>query len=155
MGAGVKLVGETGQALARIVAQAAEVSGVMGEIASSAQEQATGLAEANTAVNQMDQVTQQNAVMVEQSTAASRALAQETEHLARLTGRFRLGQGEGHAPAPNVEPLRRPAPGRPVPRPKTATALKIVAQGSRGRDALRKTASSDMAAAGTDSWEEF
>ena len=159
VGSGVKLVGETGEALSRIVAQVAEVSGVVGEIASSAQEQATGLAEVNTAVNQMDQVTQQNAAMVEQSTAASHALARETEQLAQLTGRFRLGQGEGHAPALNVEPLRRPAPGRPVPRPKAAAALKVVAQGGRGRDgaAVRTPAPAAPAApaVGGQDWEEF
>ena len=156
VGSGVKLVGETGEALSRIVAQVAEVSGVVGEIASSAQEQATGLAEVNTAVNQMDQVTQQNAAMVEQSTAAAHALAQETQELARLTSRFQLGQGED-TPASNVEPLRRQTASKPVPRPKAATALRVVAQDGRGRDnvAPPKAAPSDMAAAGTDSWEEF
>ena len=156
VGAGVKLVGETGEALSRIVAQVAEVSGVVGEIASSAQEQATGLAEVNTAVNQMDQVTQQNAAMVEESTAASHSLAQETQELARLTSRFQLGQEEDHAPASNVGPLRRPPPGTPAPRPKAA-ALKLVARGGRGRgtNAPPKPAPSNMTAAGADSWEEF
>ena len=158
VGSGVKLVGETGDALSRIVAQVAEVSGVVGEIASSAQEQATGLAEVNTAVNQMDQVTQQNAAMVEQSTAASHALARETEQLAQLTGRFQLGQ-EGHAPASIVEPLRRTPAGKPVLRPKAATALKLVAQSSRGRDgaAVRTPAPATVAApaANGQDWEEF
>ena len=162
VGSGVKLVGETGDALSRIVAQVAEVSGVVGEIAASAGEQATGLAEVNTAVNQMDQVTQQNAAMVEQSTAASHALARETEELARLTGHFRLGQGEGHALAPNVEPPRRPVSGRPVPRPKAAAVLKVVAQGGRNRDgaavrtpALAAPAVPAASAAGGQGWEEF
>ena len=154
VGSGVKLVGETGEALSRIVAQVAEVSGVVGEIASSAQEQATGLAEVNTAVNRMDQVTQQNAAMVEQSTAASHALAQETAELARLTGRFQLGEEEGHAPASNIEPLRRPAH-TASPRPAKAVPLKVGNRGGRDAGALRKPVPSDMAAAGADSWEEF
>lgn len=58
---GVDLVGQTGKALERIVTQVADINGVVVEIAASAKEQATGLAEVNTAVNQMDQVTQQNA----------------------------------------------------------------------------------------------
>ncbi len=156
VGSGVKLVGETGDALSRIVAQVAEVSGVVGEIASSAQEQATGLAEVNTAVNQMDQVTQQNAAMVEQSTAASHALAQEAEELARLTSRFQLGR-EGHASASNVEPLRHPAKAAPRPA-KSATAFKVVAQGGRGRDGgARKSASATVAVSAADEqgWEEF
>ena len=66
-------------------------------IAASAHEQATGLAEVNTAVNQMDQFTQQNAAMVEQSTAASHSLSQETDELVRLTSRFSLEPGERRA----------------------------------------------------------
>ena len=58
VGSGVKLVDETGQALTRIVTQVGEVAHIVSEIASAAQEQATGLQEVNTAVNQMDQVTQ-------------------------------------------------------------------------------------------------
>ena len=150
VGSGVKLVGETGEALSRIVAQVAEVSGVVGEIASSAQEQATGLAEVNTAVNQMDQVTQQNAAMVEQSTAASHALARETEELTQLTGRFQLGQGEGNTLV--VEPLRRTPAGKPASRPKAATALKLVAQGGRDRDSAVRT---PAPAADGQGWEEF
>jgi methyl-accepting chemotaxis protein len=88
---GVKLVGETGRALDRIAAQVAKVNDLVGEIAASAQEQSTGLNQVNTAVNQMDQVTQQNAAMVEQSTAASHSLAGEAEALARLVGRFQIG----------------------------------------------------------------
>ncbi len=88
---GVSLVGETGKALERIVEQVAEITGVVAEIAASAQEQATGLAQVNTAVNQMDQLTQQNAAMVEQSTAASHTLAGEAEELVTLIGRFDLG----------------------------------------------------------------
>lgn len=72
---GVELVGETGRALTQIAERVVGVDGIIIEIASAAQEQATGLAEVNTAVNQMDQVTQQNAAMVEQSTAATYSVA--------------------------------------------------------------------------------
>ncbi len=89
---GVKLVSETGQALGRIVTQVMQLSGLVAELAASAKEQATGLGEVNSAVNQMDQVTQQNAAMVEQSTAASHSLAEEAEELARLVGQFRIGE---------------------------------------------------------------
>ncbi len=120
---GVAYVGQTGEALAAIMAQVAEIDGIVGEIASSAQEQATGLDQVNTAVNQMDQVTQQNAAMVEESTAASHALAQETGELGRLIGVFRLG-GEAPearpAPAPLARLPRRPASAAPVPALRTA-----------------------------------
>ena len=108
---GVKLVGETGQSLARIVAQVSELNGVVAEIAASAAEQATGLAQVNTAVNQMDQVTQQNAAMVEETTAASHSLARETEQLFVLIGRFRVAEKAGGAiEAVPAQSRRRAAP---------------------------------------------
>jgi methyl-accepting chemotaxis protein len=90
--AGVKLVNETGNALARIAKQVARLSRLVTEIAASAQEQAAGLKEVNLAVTQMDQVTQQNAAMVEQSTAASHSLASEASELAQLIGEFQVGE---------------------------------------------------------------
>ena len=87
---GVALVGATGEALNRIAGQVAAINGVVSDIAASAHEQATGLHQVNTAVGQMDHVTQQNAAMVEQSTAASHGLTQESLELARLIARFRL-----------------------------------------------------------------
>ncbi|MBW4024579.1 MAG: HAMP domain-containing protein [Proteobacteria bacterium] len=89
---GVKLVGETGQALTRLGERVARLSGLVTEIAASAQEQATGLHQVNSAVNQMDQVTQQNAAMVEQATAASHGLSREAEALAQLVARFSIGE---------------------------------------------------------------
>ena len=89
---GVKLVGETGKALGQIVEQVTRLSSLISDIAASAQEQATGLSEVNTAVNHMDQVTQQNAAMVEETTAASYNLDKEASELAQLIGQFRIGQ---------------------------------------------------------------
>jgi methyl-accepting chemotaxis protein len=87
---GVRLVGETGRTLERIVGQVVRLSQLVDDIAASAQEQATGLAEVNTAVNAMDQVTQQNAAMVEQATAASHSLAAQAVQLAEMVGQFQL-----------------------------------------------------------------
>ncbi len=88
---GGKLVGESGAALERIVAQLAEISAAVSDIATATERQAVSLAEVNTAVGALDQVTQQNAAMVEQTTAASRGLANEAEELTRLIGRFEVG----------------------------------------------------------------
>jgi methyl-accepting chemotaxis protein len=88
---GVASVDETGQALAHILSQVETIGQVIGDIAVSAQEQSTGLAEINIAVAEMDLVTQQNAAMVEQTTSATHSLAHETEELSRETGRFRIG----------------------------------------------------------------
>ncbi|ESR22926.1 Methyl-accepting chemotaxis protein [Lutibaculum baratangense AMV1] len=89
---GVDLVGRTGESLERIVAQVAEINGIVAGISASSQEQSLALAEVNTAVNQMDQVTQQNAAMVEEATAAAHSLASETEGLVEAVGRFSLGR---------------------------------------------------------------
>jgi len=89
---GVSLVGETGEALGRIIAGVQDINRIVAEIAASAAEQSTGLQQVNTAVNQMDQATQQNAAMVEESTAASHALSNEARELGRLVQRFRLAE---------------------------------------------------------------
>ena len=100
VGSGVRLVRETQTALDGIVSQAGRIDGLVAEIAASAQEQSTGLHQINAAVNQMDQATQQNAAMVEQTTAASHRLAEEAEGLARLVSMFRID-------APADAPSRR------------------------------------------------
>ena len=142
--AGVKLVGETGEALSRIVTQVAEVSGVVDEIAASASEQASGLAEINTAVNHMDQATQQNAAMVEKSTAASHALAQDTGQLAEFTGRFQLGPQDEHK---NAKPSPSTSVRRTHPKPPVA---------ARRPAPLKLAQQSNLAvAAKQDDWEEF
>ena len=105
---GVRLVGETGTALGRIVAQVDQLNGLVREIAASAQEQSTGLGEVNSAVNQMDQVTQQNAAMVEQATAASHSLETEADTLGQLVGQFQIG---GRAAVPAIAaPVRNALP---------------------------------------------
>lgn len=88
--AGVRLVGQTGTALGRIVEQVQRLNVLIAGIDAFAREQATGLTEVHDAVNQMDQATQQNAAMVEQAAAASHSLAGEAEALAKLTGQFKI-----------------------------------------------------------------
>ncbi len=106
---GVSLVDQTGQALERIVDQVARINGVVGEIAASAKEQATGLEEVNVAVIQMDQVTQQNAAMVEESTAASHSLAREADTLSRMMEQFRVDAGAVAAGQASADRGRRAA----------------------------------------------
>ncbi len=129
---GVGLVGETGEALQRIVAHVDEVAQQVSEIAMSAKEEATGIAEVNTAVNQMDQVTQQNAAMVQETTAASRMLAEQTEELFDLVSRFRVSESAEAAPAARAAaaPIQAEAPVARTPVAKTyktvgATALAV------------------------------
>jgi methyl-accepting chemotaxis protein len=91
---GVTLVGETGEALQRILAQVNDINHVVEAIAVGAKEQSRGLDEVNTAIGQMDQVTQQNAAAAEESTAASRTMSNETAQLAALVGQFHVGGAE-------------------------------------------------------------
>lgn len=105
---GVDLVAETGRYFERIAAQISDIATVVSEIAGGAEQQVTALQEINVAVNQIDQVTQQNAAMAEEATAASHALAQEATDLNGLLGRFHLAQAglpQSHrnARVPNLE----------------------------------------------------
>lgn len=95
---GVALVAQTGKSLDRIVDQVVEANKVVVEIANGAREQATGLAEVNTAVAQMDQFTQQNAAMVEETTAASHGLKNDIERLSISVRAFDLGEAPIEAP---------------------------------------------------------
>ncbi|MCA0343293.1 MAG: methyl-accepting chemotaxis protein, partial [Proteobacteria bacterium] len=98
---GVSLVDETGAALEAIVREVQEINGHVNAIVLAAREQSTGLQEINTAVNTMDQGTQQNAAMVEEQTAASHGLAGEAAALSALLAQFKLGSGgAGYAATP-------------------------------------------------------
>ncbi|MFC3162426.1 HAMP domain-containing methyl-accepting chemotaxis protein [Ciceribacter thiooxidans] len=139
---GVKLVRDTGVALQAISGFITEMNQHMDSIATAAKEQSIGLAEVNTAVNSMDQTTQQNAAMVEQSTAASSSLAMETAKLRELISQFRLAAG-GRAVSTAQRPAMAAAPAaRPAARPLAAPAPK--AAPVRGNTALA-----------VDDWEEF
>ena len=94
---GVRLVSDTGRGLEDIVGLVEQVNVQMDEIATAAQEQSTGIAEVNSAVNHMDQATQKNAAMVEQLNAAGSGLSQESDMLQRILADFRLDDGHGHA----------------------------------------------------------
>ncbi|WP_081718529.1 methyl-accepting chemotaxis protein [Lutibaculum baratangense] len=94
---GAGLVGESGDALGRIVERVVLLDGLIAEISRSAEEQSTGLGEISSAVNQMDQVTQQNAAMVEQTSAASESLSREAQRLAKLIEAFKVGGARASA----------------------------------------------------------
>ena len=98
---GVKLVRDAGNALNSISEFITQINGQMNQIASSANEQATGLSEINQAINEMDRTTQQNAAMVEESTAAVASLADEAVKLRELISQFRVETRSEDAGAPS------------------------------------------------------
>jgi methyl-accepting chemotaxis protein len=103
VGEGVDLVGQTSEALRGIVDKVGAIDSLVDEIAASANEQASALGQVNVAVNQLDQVTQRNTAMVQQSTEATHALRAEAADLSNHVGGFRTGSsGQDHA-APETD----------------------------------------------------
>jgi methyl-accepting chemotaxis protein len=92
---GVTLVGDAGSALEEIVASVGNISEHVSDIAASAQEQSGGLAEINAAMSQLDQVTQQNAAMFEETTAASQTLTSAAAELSSAVARFKITGASG------------------------------------------------------------
>jgi methyl-accepting chemotaxis protein len=90
---GVELVGQSGEALDSIVGKVAEIASLAANISELAAAQSNSLQQVNTAVSEMDKMTQQNAAMVEESTAAARSLAAEADQLTGLVSRFSLEGG--------------------------------------------------------------
>lgn len=143
---GVELVTATGEALHRIGEDVLRINEHVKAIVTSAREQSVGLSEINSAVGQMDQVTQQNAAMVEQTNAASHTLASDAENLSRLVGQFKVNL-DGPAHGQQQEAARTASPQRPSP----ARALMNKVAGSFNRTA----SATALAAAAQEHWEEF
>jgi methyl-accepting chemotaxis protein len=95
---GVGLVAKTGESLQRIKAEVTEINVLVTEIANGAQEQETRVQHVDAAIDQLDQVTQQNTAMVRETTAVSHTLVQEAGRLSQLIGRFRID----HSAAPEI-----------------------------------------------------
>ncbi|WP_340313036.1 globin-coupled sensor protein [Rhizorhabdus argentea] len=93
VGAGVQLVGETGEMLQRIAGRIQEISTLVSGIASTSQGQATGISEVNVAVGSIDRAIQQNAAAIEEATGAARSLSSEANRLVELVGHFSLDEG--------------------------------------------------------------
>lgn len=143
VGRGVDLVGQAGKALHEIVESVTNINDLVSTIATSAKEQSTGIGEINVAVTQLDQVTQQNAAMVEESTAASHSMAQEAEELARMVAAFKTDAavssvtGEVHKPV------------------KAQPQQNVAAQRERAAKFATQQAAALKVNGGDDDWEDF
>jgi len=149
---GVKLVSETGSALATISQFIASINEHMDAIATSAREQSVGLSEVNTAINQMDQVTQQNAAMVEETNASGATLATEAGKLREMIGQFQLRQ-PGAMDISKAASLRRTSEALALVSPASAP-LTSPAHSMVGRIAKAFTGRTSVVAP-ADEWEEF
>ncbi|CDZ47519.1 Methyl-accepting chemotaxis protein McpU [Neorhizobium galegae bv. officinalis] len=142
---GVDLVKATGDALTRIGDDVLKINDHVHAIFTSAREQSTGLTEINMAIGQMDQATQQNAAMVEQSTAASHSLASDAENLNKLIGHFQIRGGNGPRA---VEAASASTPPKPSP------ALNLMNK-LAGAFSNSPTSAKPKAVGSSDKWEEF
>jgi len=117
---GSRLVQDAGQSMQEILSSVARVSDIIGEISAAASEQSQGIGHVNTSINELDQMTQQNAALVEESAAAAESLKDQATRLASAVSAFKLGghQGMGYTSSG----LQRHATSAPAPAAHTATA---------------------------------
>ncbi|WP_051357705.1 methyl-accepting chemotaxis protein [Leisingera caerulea] len=135
---GVDLVGKAGEALTSIVERVSQIARLVSDIAEGASEQSTGLGEINTGVVQLDQVTQQNAAMVEQATAASHLLNSDAGKLGQIVDKFKVSAAcvgkqnfGGEAP---LKPTAHGSDNRGMGKLTTAPVPVATTMGSAARD---------------------
>ncbi|WP_298927094.1 methyl-accepting chemotaxis protein [uncultured Ramlibacter sp.] len=162
---GSKLVGDAGKTMGDIVAQVRRVSDMIGEISAAAGEQTLGIGQVSEAVTQLDQVTQQNASLVEQLAAAAGSLNTRSGELVASVASFRLGQADKAAPAQSVAVAVAKVAARataPVTAPVTAAAKAAAKPASTpSKPAVKPaipakaSAPTAAAAAGDGEWTQF
>ena len=144
---GSRLVNEAGQTMGDIVDSIVRVTDIMGEITSATHEQTLGIEQINMAIAQMDEVTQQNAALVEEAAAASQSMQEQAGELAQVVSFFKTGTAVAAAkPATKLAAVRssKPAVAARAPVAKAAPVRKAVAN-----------ASATTARPGDSEWEEF
>jgi methyl-accepting chemotaxis protein len=144
--AGSKLVDQAGATMNEVVDSVKRVTDIMAEILAASQEQTSGIEQVNQAITQMDQVTQQNAALVEEAAAAAMSMQEQAGGLSEVVSVFRLDdhQRDQAVPASRAENLNRPA--EPVPPPRARQAIAAPLRKARTRAAVP---------AGGDNWESF
>ena len=152
---GSKQVQEAGQTMNEIVDSVKRVTDIMAQISVASQEQTSGIEQINQAITQMDQVTQQNAALVEEAAAAAASLQEQAGALTQVVSVFKLDQDQYR----EVTPTRRPAVIKPRAAPMQPPAAKqaIGAPPRKRAETLpaRRLAVAVPAAAGAGEWEEF
>jgi methyl-accepting chemotaxis protein len=163
-------VAAAGQTMGEIVESVRRVADIMGEISAASDEQTSGIEQINQAVTQMDQVTQQNAALVEESAAAASSLQEQARQLTQTMRVFKLAAGTSSAHGTATMPLHTPSTAAPRPasklaaasaRPVTqASAAPAAASAAAPRPALaaaapRKPAPVAATAPSEDEWESF
>ena len=151
---GSKLVDEAGQTMNLIVTSIKQVADIMGEITAATQEQSNGINEVNQSITQMDEMTQQNAALVEQAAAAAEGLQDQAQKLAEAVSIFVLPGDDSERGQTRTAPPRA-APTRVAP---AKTPLRVAAPVVRKPAPAAKRAApvaQSTTTAGADEWEEF
>lgn len=128
---GTTLVDQAGHTMEEIVSSIRRVTDIMAEISAASKEQSAGVAQAGTAIAQMDQSTQQNAALVEQMAAAASSLRNQAQELVQTVAVFKVNGMSGHFAAPAPAPYSPPAAPAPAPAsvaPKLAPPRKAATQ---------------------------
>jgi methyl-accepting chemotaxis protein len=152
---GVKLVGNAGSSLGEIVTSINRVADIVAEIAAASKEQASGVEEINKAVTQMDQMTQQNGALVEESAASSRTLQDEAQTMYEKMSSFEIGEANGVVEKPAQ--VKRPAQTSQAKKPiAVAPAKSIGSRAANGRNGKPVPAAAFKATSESDhDWKEF
>ncbi len=143
---GSKLVATAGSTMQEVVDSVRHVTDIMGEIMAASQEQSAGIEQVNTAISQMDQVTQQNAALVEEAAAAAASLQEQASGLTSAVSIFRLHGAEQQPQIIHPKSVARPLPATPAKK-KSAPVLAAAAAPA--------LAAAGVAASGEDDWEQF
>ena len=112
--AGSKLVAQAGTTMTEVVDSVKHVTDIMGEILAASQEQSAGIEQVNTAIVQMDEVTQQNAALVEEAAAAAASLNEQAAHLSTVVAVFKVNEHQASRQSVAVQARVEPAVSRPV-----------------------------------------
>jgi methyl-accepting chemotaxis protein len=123
--AGSRLVNDAGVTMEEIVGSVRRVTDIMGQITAASDEQRTGIEQVNQAIAEMDDVTQQNAALVEQAAAAAESLQDQAAHLAQVVSVFRLAGAVGLAQPSQAIRNAAPALAAPVRAPSPRKAARI------------------------------
>jgi methyl-accepting chemotaxis protein len=153
--AGGKLVDEAGKTMEEIVTSVKHVADIMGEITAASQEQSSGIEEVNRAIAQMDEMTQQNAALVEEAAAAAESMQEQAAALAQAVAVFKLGAAEQAMQLQVRQPVQEAPRMTMANRPQsTATSRsKEMAVRTEARPVSKPVG--PAAAPGGDEWEEF
>lgn len=146
---GSQLVAQAGQTMSEIVTSVQRVTDIIGEITAASAEQADGIAQVNSSIGELDQMTQQNAALVEQAAAASSSMREQAHRLAQVVAAFKLSANQQTTASSPRQALRSAKPAASIAKPSEAKAKSAAA-----KPLLAGTAGS-AAAKQDDSWETF